>query len=471
MIIGAGMGLCAPLGWAMGDPPSSLYALLVAGGLTMAVGLGMRIAVRRVVAELTRRDGFVVVALGWLSVSAFGALPYLLSGVIRTPAAALFESVSGFTTTGASVLSDLEHLPRGILFWRSLTHFFGGMGVLVLCVAVLPLLGTGGMQIFRAEVTGPLKNRLTPRIASTAKLLWSLYVGLISVEAVLLRLGGLSWFDAWCHSVATVATGGFSTRTDSLAAFPSPFVQIVVTFFMLISGVNFSLHYLWLRGAWGAHVRSSEFRVFLSTWALVCLAAVLWVSFAHGLAEGMGRTAREVVFQVTSLMTTTGFVITDYDRWPNGLRLTLMLLVAVGGCAGSTSGGMKMVRIVVALKVVFREIRRAVLPSSVMQIKVDGEPVADDLLAGIVAVVLMYITIAMVAGAAMTAFTPNIETAISSVITTLSGCGPGLGAVGPMLTYAGIPAAGQLILCACMLLGRLEFFTLLVLFLPRFWRR
>ncbi len=469
MVLGAAMAGCALFARAAGDPRSAVEAFAVSGGACVAVGVLVWFLTRGAL-ELTRRDGFGVVTFGWLAAGIAGALPYRLSGVIPSGIDAFFESVSGFTTTGASVLSHLESLPRGILFWRALTHFFGGMGVLVLCVAILPLLGTGGMQIFRAEMNGPSKDRLTPRIATTAKLLWGVYVLLCAVETLLLRWGGLSWFDALCHSFATIATGGFSTRTQSLAAFNAPFVEVVVIVFMFLAGVNFSLHCRLLSGRWNAHFRDPEFRFYLLVWLSAGLGVSALIARRTEFTT-VGAALRAGFFQVTSIYTSTGFATEDYDRWPNLVRLFFLLLMLAGACAGSTAGGMKSIRFMITLKAMLREIRLAVMPTSVQRIKIAGEPLEDATVQNIIGFVLLFTALFAAASLVMTFFMPDLESAFSSVAATLCNVGPGLGAVGPSTTYAAIPTAGKIVLTMCMLLGRLELFTIVVLFLPRFWRR
>lgn len=469
VVLGLAMGVCALFSRVMGDDVAAARALAFSGAGCLAVGLAAGLATRGAL-ELTRRDGFGVVAFGWLAAGAAGALPYVLSGVIPSFVDALFESVSGFTTTGASVLADLETLPRGILLWRALTHFFGGMGVLVLCVAILPLLGTGGMQLYRAEMPGPSKDRLTPRIATTAKLLWGVYAALCLLQTLLLRWGGMSWFDAVCHSFATLATGGFSTRSQSVGAFASPYLETVIIVFMFLAGVNFALHYRLLRGAFGIYRRDPEFRFYFATW-LIAGTLVTLLIYGRPAAASWGAAARAGFFQATSILTTTGFATDDFNAWPQAARLLLVVLMFFGGCAGSTGGGMKNIRVFVTIKAMLREIRLALVPQSVVRVKIGGEPLENETVSNVVGFVLLFLGLFAAASVAMTFFTPDLETAVSSVAATLGNIGPGLGRVGPTETYAEIPGAGKLLLTMCMLLGRLEIFTLLALFLPRFWRR
>ena len=387
--------------------------------------------------DLSRRDGFGIVTLGWVSASVFGALPYILTGTISDPVAAVFETMSGFTTTGASVLTALEEFPRGVLFWRAMTHWFGGMGVLVLCVAILPFLGVGGMQIYRAEMPGPSKDRLTPRIATTAKLLWGVYVLLCAVLTLLLCLGGMPLFDSLCHTFATMATGGFSTQTASVGAYNSVYFDVVIIVFMFLAGTNFALHYRAIAGRPLAYFRDSEFVYYLCFWAGACL--LLTFNIWGQVYDSFWHSMRMAFFQGTSIMTTTGFVTADFNTWPNASRILLVLLMFIGGCAGSTGGGMKVVRVTIVLKKVRREIRRFIRPQGVWAIKLRRKPVDQSIVSHISAFFVMFVMLFALITYIMTFFTPDIETAFSSVIATMGNIGPGLAGVGAIENYAEIP--------------------------------
>lgn len=468
MVLACAMLVCMGVAWGYDDPPEVRMALLWAATCVFLTGIVMW-SVTRVPIELSRRDGFGIVTFGWLAAGLAGALPYLFSGVISQPASAVFESVSGLTTTGASVLTDLENIPRGILFWRALTHFFGGMGVLILCVAIIPFLGVGGMQIYRAEMPGPSKDRLTPRIATTAKLLWAVYVLLCLLQAGLLMLGGMDLFDAVCHAFATMATGGFSTRTASIGDFNSVYIETVTIVFMFLAGVNFTLHYRALTGNWRSYFRDSEFRFYCAIWLSACLilSFVTWRS----VYDGFGTALRAGFFQGTSILTTTGFVTEDFDQWPNAARVLLVLLMFFGGCAGSTGGGMKHLRIMVVLKETLRQVVLFMRPQAVVKVKIGARPVGQSSVSNIIAFFVLFLLLFAVNTLLMTAFTPDLKTAFASVIATMGNIGPGLGGVGPMEIYSGIPEAGKLLLVFCMLLGRLELYTVLIVLLPGFWRR
>lgn len=468
IVTGLAIWLCAAIAYHYDDPASALYALLHGGAIGVASG-GLIAYLTRGPIVLSRRAGFGVVTFGWLAVALIGSIPYVLSGVISDPVSAMFETVSGFTTTGASVLANLEAVPKGILFWRAMTQWFGGMGVLVLCVAILPFLGVGGMQLYRAEIPGPSKDRLTPRIATTAKLLWGLYALMSLAQVLLLMAGGMDWFDACCHTFATMSTGGFSTRSASVAAFDSLYIDIVITLFMFLAGANFALHFRALRGAPGVFHKDPEFRVYTLIWLVSCLfiSTNIWL---RGI-EQAGGALRHGFFQGTSILTTTGFSTRDFNLWPHASRLLLVLLMFVGGCGGSTAGGIKTSRFLVVFKHIGREMARVIRPQSVARIKLGRAALDEGLVANILTFVMIFFAIFAIMSFVMTFYTPDLVTATSAVVASLGNIGPGLGAVGASETYAFIEAPGKLVLITCMLLGRLELYTVLVMFMPSFWRQ
>jgi trk system potassium uptake protein TrkH len=474
LVIGLSMGLCAALSFYWGDPAWAWKGLLNSSAITAFFAAGL-LFVTRGDMNLSRRDGFGIVTFGWLFASVFGALPYILSGVIPHWVAAIFETMSGFTTTGASVLPDgnfptLECIPKGILFWRALTHWFGGMGVLVLCVAILPFLGVGGMQIYRAEMPGPSKDRLTPRITTTAKLLWGVYALLTLIEVLLLKfVGKMNWFDSVCHTFATMATGGFSTRTASVAAYDSGVIDCIIIFFMFAAGVNFSLHYYALTGKPGRYWKDPEFRCYFGF--LVICGLILTFNIWGVAYDGFLESLRAAFFQATSVLTTTGFITADFNDWPQPSRILLVLMMFVGGCAGSTGGGMKMIRVFIMWKKVVKELKQFMRPKAVLQVKLGGKIVEQEVVSHIVAFFTIFVLVFAIASFFMTFYTDDLETAVTSVIATLGNIGPGLSAVGATQNFAGIPAPGQGILIFCMLLGRLELYTVLILFLPGFWKK
>lgn len=469
LVIGIAIFGCAGVSLLYHEPVEIQLSLIYSGLFTITCAVTVGVITRGDV-NLSRRDGFGVVVFGWISATLFGSLPYILSGVIPNPVSALFETMSGFTTTGASVLVDLEVVPRGIHFWRALTHWFGGMGVLVLCVAILPFLGVGGMQIYRAEMPGPSKDRLTPRIATTAKLLWGVYALLTVAETLLLKfVGGMDWFDAMCHSFGTVATGGFSTRTASIAAYDSVVVDTIIIVFMFLSGTNFALHYHALSGKPQRYFKDNEFRLYF----ILLACASIFVTLNIWLSDyaSFGRCFRDALFTTTSIMTTTGFCTADFDRWPDASRYLLVLLMFIGSCAGSTSGALKVMRVGILAKKMVKEVKLFMRPMAVIQIKENGRVVEQENISHITAFFIMYVVTFAIATFLMCFFAPDIESAASAVAATLGGVGPGLSAVGAAQNYAGIPVTGQGILIVCMLLGRLELYTVLILFLPSFWKK
>jgi trk system potassium uptake protein TrkH len=468
LVIGVAMIACAGISWAYHEP-LKVQMSLVYSGLIATVCAGIVGFFTHGDINLSRRDGFGVVTFGWISATIFGSLPYIFSGVIDHPVSAMFETMSGFTTTGASVMSDLEAIPRGIHFWRALTHWFGGMGVLVLCVAILPFLGVGGMQIYRAEMPGPSKDRLTPRIATTAKLLWGVYALLTLVEVFCLKFAGMDWFDSFCHAFGTMATGGFSTRSASVGAYDSAVIDTIITVFMFLAGINFSLHYHALTGKPQRYFQDPEFRfyaIFLS-----CATLFLTFNIWHADWGPLSRCFRDSAFTATSIITTTGFCTADFDQWPNASRLLLVVMMFIGGCAGSTGGGMKIVRVFIMFKKMVREMKLFMRPSAVIQMKLGGKPVEQEIISHIAAFFAIFVLIFAVGSFIMTFFTPDLETAATSVVATLGNIGPGLNAVGATQNYSAISPFGQGILTFFMLLGRLELYTVLILFLPSFWKK
>lgn len=448
-------------------------AFFIAAGVTAATGLGFY-AVTRFDGDITAREGFAIVTMAWAATAAFGALPYLLSGVVGSPMAAFFEAMSGFTTTGATVFSDIEALPHGILLWRSLTHWLGGMGIIVLVIAVLPYLGVGGMQLFRAEVPGPTPERLRPRITQTSKLLWLVYVGLTAAEVLLYLAGGMGLFDAVNHAFATMATGGFSTKNDSIAAFSSPYIQWVTILFMYLAGVNFSLHF---RAATGRvlYAKDQEWRFFTS--ALVFTALLIAIvnlgsgEYTGGIFDSLEPALRDALFQTVAIATTTGFVSADYEAWVPAAQMTLFALFFLGGMAGSTGGGVKAVRILLLLKQTGNEIRRHLHPRAIFLARVGKKPVTEDVMANVVGFVVLYLLLCLSGAVVLSYMGIDILTAIAASVSSVGNVGPGFGLVGPTDNY-GWMDGGQLgLLSFLMLVGRLEIYTVLLLFHPEMWKR
>lgn len=468
LFLGLSMGL--PLMVAAVYRDGSAGALAWAAVLTCGAGGTVFLGTRRGAGvSLSHRDGIAIVTLGWIAAGFFGMLPYLISGSIPGVTDAYFESVSGFTTTGASVLSDIETLPRGILLWRSLTQWLGGMGIIVLSIAVLPYLGVGGMQLYKAEIPSPVVDKLKPRISETAKTLWKVYVLITLVEIFLLFAGGMSLYDAVCHAFTTMPTGGFSTKNASIAHFQSAFLDWVVVVFMLLAGINFSLHYRLLKGDLTIFGRDRECRVFLGLVAGFVL--VVTFDIQGRIYATFGSALRYAAFQVGSLITTTGFVTADYDQWPALSRQILLGCMFLGAMAGSTGGGIKIMRIMLLIRHGYQEIFRLIHPHAVTSVKLGGRPVPSDVMSSIWGFFILYMGLFILATLMMAALGLDMVSAFASVAATIGNIGPGLGIVGPVKNYLTVPAVGKWVLIFCMLLGRLEIYTVIVLLTPEFWRK
>jgi trk system potassium uptake protein TrkH len=419
--------------------------------------------------ELKHRDGFAVVTISWIAMSLFGCLPYMFSDASSSFTNAYFESMAGFTTTGASVMSNLEDLPKGILLWRSLTQWMGGMGIIVFSLAILPMLGAGGMQLFKAEVPEIGVEKLRPRIIDMAKSLWYIYAGLTAVLILLLSICKMDFFDAVCHSFTTMATGGFSTKSASIAHFKNVYIDIIITVFMFLAGINFSLHFYALRGKLSRFAKSSEFKFYCS----VVFVSIIIVTLNTMLSEhsSMLTALRYASFQVVSIMTTTGFATADYELWPVLSQMFLLCLMFFGGMVGSTGGGMKQVRILLMVKQAYRELYHLIHPRALTALKLDEKNLTKETLGGIWGFLFLFILISVIATLCMTALGMDIITSASTVISAMSNVGPALGEAGPTDNYSVIPAAGRWVLIVCMLIGRLEIYTVILLFMPLFWRK
>ncbi len=445
----------------------STFALLVSAGATALCGA---IAYNRTNydKEVRAKEGFAVVTFGWIAVSIFGSLPFILSGTIPSFTDAFFETMSGFTTTGATILTEIETLPQGILFWRSLTHWLGGMGIIVLSLAILPFLGVGGMQLFKAEVPGPIADKLTPRVAETAKLLWGVYLLFTIIETILLMFGGMTFFDALCHTFGTLATGGYSTRNASVGAYQSAYIDWVIIFFMLLAGSNFALHYRALRGDFRIYLRDREFRIYL---VIIAAAISLITLNTVPLYGNFPKAFRDTVFQVLSISTTTGYGTADYELWSFSSQYILLLLMLIGGSAGSTAGGVKVMRLHLVIKFIFTEISHLVHPRAVFPVRQGGSVVSRDVVGNVVGFFVLFLLIFAAGILFMSFLGLDMATAFGAVAATLGNIGPGLGLVGPTDNYAAIPGIGKWMLSFFMLLGRLEVFTVVVLFSPVYWRK
>ncbi|MFP4160775.1 MAG: TrkH family potassium uptake protein [Ectothiorhodospira sp.] len=456
--------------WFHGET-ASLWAFLEAFGLLWAAGLAIWLPVSRVRRDLRLRDGFLVVLLFWLVLGVFGATPLYLDPALEISATdAVFESMSGLTTTGATVLTGLDDLPRALLFYRQQLQWLGGMGIIVLAVAILPMLGVGGMQLYRAEMPGPVKdNKLTPRIAETAKALWYLYLGFTLACAGGYWLAGMGPFDAVAHSFSTVSLGGFSTHDASLGYFDSPWVEAVAVVFILAGGVNFGLHFLAWRSLGITHYwRDAEFRTYLKLLALLSAVSVAYL-LTHPFTGGWVEALRQGVFHAVSIATTTGFTTADFHLWTGFLPVMLLLASFIGACAASTGGGIKVIRFLLLLKQGQREVVRLVHPSARIVVKVDGKPMPDRILDAVWGFFAAYVAVFVVLLLALMGTGLDQVTAFSAVAACMNNLGPGLGGVGG--DYGDLTDFAKWLLSLAMLMGRLEIFTVLVLLSPAFWRQ
>ncbi len=419
-------------------------------------------------ADLSLKDGFGIVGFTWIGVSLVGSLPFVLSGSIPDFSLAFFESASGLTTTGSTILEDIEALPEGILFWRSFLHWVGGMGIIVLSVAILPYLGLGGMQLFKAESPGPTKDKLRPRIQQTATLLWSVYLLITVLCLAFLKLAGMSWLEASTHTFGTVATGGFSIYNESVGHFRNPMYEYIIIFFMIICGMSFAIHYRALSGNLKSYFLSQELRLYIT----IIFAATFIIYFSRTDEQlPLEQDLRECLFQVASIVTTTGYGTADFEQWKPVAQVVLLALMIVGGCAGSTGGGFKVLRILMLGKYLQISLSQQLHPSGVFVIKLDGKRVKREVIQNILGFVMVSLCVLMVATFLLALTGVDVLTASTASVSALCNIGPGLGDVGPTENFSGIPTPGIWVLSFCMIMGRLEVFSLLLLLLPATWRR
>jgi trk system potassium uptake protein TrkH len=442
--------------------------IAISAAINIAIGALVIFLTRNVSKDIGKREGFIIVSLVWILFAFLGSLPYIFTGAIPNLTDAFFETMSGFTTTGASVLNNIESLPHGILFWRALTHWLGGMGIIVLSLAILPVFGIGGMQLYIAEVPGPTPDKISPRIRQTAAAMWLVYVLLTLIQTLLLWVGKMPLFDAICHAFATMATGGFSTKQASIAFWPSPYIQYVIILFMFLAGTNFTLTYFVLRGKLKPLLKDEEFKyygIFVLFFTLLIFAGLLkWVP------GGVEESFRNALFWVVSIMTTTGFATVDYLLWPPVLVIILFAVFFIGGSAGSTGGGLKVMRIVMLFKNGYYELKRMVHPNAVIPLKFNKHVVDSRIMNNVLAFAVLYMIIFGLSTVILMVVEPDLETAMGAVASSLGNIGPGLGKVGPMFSYSEVHPFGKWFLSFLMLLGRLELFTILVIFSPAFWK-
>ena len=461
--------LLAPtaIAWYDGDD-RGLAAYLASAAVAAALAMIMRRAGRNAPPTLHRKDAFGIVALIWVCLGVIGALPMLLDGSIHDPAGALFESVSGFTTTGATVVADVGALSRATNFWRCLMHWIGGMGIVVLFVAIFPVLGVGAKQLFKTEVPGPITEGLAPRIKETALALWWIYAGLTILCTALLNAFGMELYDAICHAMSTLGTGGFSTRSASAGHWDNAALHWILSLFMFIAGSNFALFYGAVRGNWRGLVGNSELRFYLGLNMVVIFVVFLNIVGRHG---GVEPALRHATFQVLSVTTTTGFMTEDFETYGDLSRYLLLICMFFGGCAGSTAGGIKISRVMLLLKVARRELKQAVTPQGVFAVRLGDRAVPERVLSAVLIFFATYVGLYAAGSIALLAMGVDLVTGMTASIACLSSIGPGLAGVGPTQNYGFLPEAAKLVLCFLMIAGRLELFALFAVFTPECWRR
>jgi trk system potassium uptake protein TrkH len=474
-LTGFTMMVPALIAWGYNEP--DLVGHLQSMGICMGIGIPVWLFTRKS-RSLNNKDGFVIVTLSWLLVALAGAMPFYLSGAIPNFTDAWFESMSGVTTTGATIIGNpntLPHLPNGIeslshgvLYWRSFIQWIGGMGIIVFTIAILPLLGVGGVQLFKAEVPGPVSDKIRPRVKETAKILWMVYVGLTAAEAILLSISGMSWFDAICHAFTTLPTGGFSTQNASIAAYANPAIHYIIILFMFIAGVNFFLHFRSLTGNIKICFKDPEFLAYIG----ITFAATLFIFL--NIASAQGEWTHDIflssIFQRVSILTTTGYVSADYEIWPFFSQYLILILMFIGAMGGSTGGGMKVARIILLVKYAATETRRMLHSRAIIPIRIGDRYIGEDVVRNTLGFFLFYISIFGITALILTTLNLDIESAIGAAASAIGNIGPGLGAFGPTDNYALLHPMGKWMLTFCMLLGRLEIFTIMVLFSRTFWK-
>jgi trk system potassium uptake protein len=423
---------------------------------------------RREKTDLRLRDGHLIVSSAWIVMGLVGSLPFYFTGAIPSFIDAVFESISGFTTTGSSILTDIESLPKSILYWRSLSHWIGGMGIIVLVIAILPALKVAGYQLMPMETSGIMLEKIKPRTTDIAKRLWAIYLLLTAALVVLLMLGGVNFFDSLCHAFGTIATGGYSTKNSSIGLY-SPYIQYMIMIFMLLSGINFTLHYYLIRGKMIQITKNTELKVFLMIIMFSGMAITGLLFFSEDIT--LEKAFRDSFFQVISIITATGFATADYMQWLQTAWLIILALMFVGACVGSTGGGIKVVRHVVAFKIIKHSFYRLLHPTAVKSIRINAQPVQEGTVNAVISFIVIYLLIIFIGSVIMSITGLDIESSLGAMLATLGGIGPGIGTVGPASNFAHIHPLGKIFLSFIMIIGRLEIFTFFVLFIPKFWKR
>lgn len=459
--------LCVIVAFIYGE--SDLMAFFYTTVITLSAGFGMSYFIKIKDRVLAKKDGYFMVTMVWVVFSLFGCLPYIFGNTLPAFSDAFFETMSGFTTTGSSVITHIEQVPHATLFWRSLTQWLGGLGIIMLFIAILPSLGIEGRDLYVAEVTGPTHSKTSFTFTSSARKMWVLYMILTLLQMVLMCAGGMDIFDSICHAFTTMATGGFSTKANSIAYWDSAYIQYIIIIFMFIAGTNFGLVHTAIKGNWRKLIHDNEFQLYFFIVAVSSLIIGIGL-YISGWAD-ISKSMRDAIFQVVTLMTTTGFATADYLLWPPLLGLILFLLFFIGASAGSTSGGFKVVRVYLLFKNSFIELKRIIHPNGIINVKYNGKTVHPSMMSGIMGFAILYLIIFTIGSLVMTLFTEDIITACSAVATSMSNVGPGFGSIGPMYTFANLNCFAKIFLAVLMLVGRLEIFTVMVLFTKAFWKR
>ena len=474
-LTGVTMLLPALIAWGYNEP--DLVGHLKSSAICVLIGLPVWFFTRKN-RSLNNKDGFAIVTLAWLLVALAGAQPFYLTGAIPNFTDAWFESMSGVTTTGATIIGNIEtlpnlvngieSLPHGVLFWRSFIQWIGGMGIIVFTIAILPLLGVGGVQLFKAEVPGPVADKIRPRINQTAKILWMVYVGFTILQVLLLGLAGMPWFDSVCHAFTTMPTGGFSTQNASIAAYSNPLIHYIIIFFMFVAGVNFTLHFRAITGNYKVHLKDYEFRVYLS---IICIATLLiFFNISSANSDWSHNSFLISLFESLAMLTGTGYANADYELWPFFSQHILLIIMFFGAMGGSTSGGMKITRIILLIKYAATETRRMLHARAIIPIRIGDRFISDEVIRNTLGFSLIYLSIFVLTSFVLTAFNLDLLSAIGASASAIGNVGPAFGAFGPTDNYALLHPIGKWMLTICMLLGRLEIFTIMVLFSRTFWK-
>ncbi len=477
LLVILGLSMLFPMVISLGSNGNDFKAFLFSSAISIIVGLPCWLFTKNK-RTITNKDGFAIVTFSWITTAAVGALPFYFSGSIPNITDAFFESMSGVTTTGASILGNIEtmphlingieSLPNGILFWRSFLQWIGGMGVVVFYIAILPLLGVGGVQLFKAEAPGPVANKITPRVRETAKFLWMVYVGLTMLNVLALLSAGMNLFDSICHAFTTIATGGFSTKNASIAHYESSIIHYIIILFMFVSGINFSLHFRAIGGDIKIYLKDMEFIVYL--FIVILVAIIIFSSISMPLNNFSFSNFRESLFAAVCMLTGTGYVLADYEIWPVFVQMILLTLMFIGGMGGSTTGGMKIIRIMLLTKYTTLETRRMLHSHALLPVRIGKQLIQEDVVRNTLGYFLFFMSVFTFATIFLTSMGLNIETSIGAAASAMGNIGPALGELGPTDNYAFLPNSVKWVLAFCMLLGRLEIFTVMVLFSRTFWK-